>query len=99
DDADADADERADLAKLCAAHIDAAYAFFAKLVGDPGLLGPAGEGVADAPDHLRQQDGDENRERAFEHEPEADQDDADDDRAPPAIDVGDDSGRDLEQQR
>ena len=35
----------------------------ADLVGEPGLLRPAGEGVADAPEYLRQHNRQEGRER------------------------------------
>jgi hypothetical protein len=67
----------------------------ADLVGDPGLSGATGEGETDPPQHLRCQHREESRDRTLQHPSGPDQDEADQDGQPPAVDVGDHAGRDL----
>jgi hypothetical protein len=73
-------------------------AFDADLVGDPGLVGAGGEREADAPQHLGGEDREECGRQPLEQEAGADQHEADDDREPAAVEVGDDAGRDLEEE-
>ena len=93
-DADRDRYDQHDLLQLHAAQIDGRRVLDADLVRDPGLPRPAQERIAAAPDHRRQQDRLELGDGA-DHEPGADEEEADDDRKAPAERVRDDARRHL----
>jgi hypothetical protein len=70
----------------------------ADLVGDPGLVGARGEGVAHPPQHLSGEYRQEGGDQALDQHAGADQYEADDDRQPAAVQISDDAGRDLERE-
>ncbi len=91
-----DGDESADLTELLGPQEDAGERGLADLTREPRFGCPARERVGDAPEDLCGHDRGDVRVRAFQYEADTHPDVADDDREPPAVDVGDDAGRDLE---
>ncbi|MEU4393008.1 hypothetical protein [Kribbella sp. NPDC023855] len=93
-----DADDPAGELDLLGPDEDRRDLLLADLVGDSGLVGAGGEGEAETPQHLRGENREERRHQPLQQETRADEGEADDDGQPPAVEVGDDAGRDLEQE-
>src|SRR6266508_2309122 len=85
-----------DAADLCAPQIDRTHVLRADLVGQPGVGGAARERVAEAPDRPPGDDGPCFRHRPDEHDRRSHDDEPDHGGQSAAVDVGDDSGRYLE---
>ncbi len=73
--------------------------FLPDLICDPCLGSAGGKGVAQAPDDLRQQNGQEGREEAFHEEAQSHQHITDDDGQPARIHIRDNAGRHFEHER
>ena len=91
-----DADERAGVAELLPAREHATDSVDPDLVGDPRLLGAARERVAEAPDRPAREHGRDVVDGAGQHEPQAHHRPPDHEREPARVRVGDDTGRNLE---
>ena len=95
-DAEPEAEECARVAEPLAADEHGADLVRPHLVGDPGLVRAAHERVSEPPQRPRDQDRDEVGHEPDERPGDALQQDADDDRELPPVGVGEDTGRDLE---